>query len=149
MTVKALKMYTSIIPSNIANIGDTVNDIIYYLQTNIKQIDESELFEFKVILNELIINAIKHGNKEQCNKYVKIAAGITKDNSTFFIIEDEGEGYDCKCFDSKSSDITDFFSLCDAKETGRGILIVSNLCDRLRFNFRGNKVVVYKKICKT
>ena len=99
------------------------------------------MFEIKVILNELLQNAIRHGNKEDSSKEVKIRAGI--DNSfVYFIIEDEGKGFDINCNGQSES----FMDICDLKENGRGILIVKNLCDRVKYNSKGNKIVVLKMI---
>ena len=61
------------------------------------KLDDCVKFELKVILNELILNAIKHGNKNEFSKKVKISVSISKSGYVFFLIEDEGEGYDYKC----------------------------------------------------
>ena len=86
-------------------------------------------------------NAIKHGNKEDNKKQVKIRVGVCE-SIVYFIIEDEGEGFANKCPVQQDS-ISD---LCDLKENGRGLTIVNNLCDKVKYNIRGNKVVVLKKL---
>jgi len=109
-------------------------------------LNECDLFEVKVILNELILNAIKHGNKEDDKKFIKICAGLKNQRDLFIVIEDSGEGYDYNdvlaipvCTGSEQE-------ICDLKETGRGLLIVKNLCDKIKFNKKGNKVIVVKSI---
>src|SRR5437763_15229667 len=52
--------------------------------------DESNLF---VALDEAFVNAIKHGNKFDASKNIRIAADVSKDEARF-TIEDEGEGFD-------------------------------------------------------
>jgi len=93
------------------------------------------------------LNAIKHGNNEDSSKYVSVTAGLTRDGSAYILIEDEGEGCNCK-FVVDSNHIGQDVDLCDMKETGRGLKIVGCICERMKFNSKGNKVVVLKKLCK-
>ena len=141
-----MEIYNLVIGSNFSNICGAVNKIIDYLLVHYGKIDECSIFEIKVILNELISNGIKHGNMENSHKSVKIGTGITNGGYAFFLVEDEGEGYDYKNLFQKKCSPEDIFNLEDVKETGRGIMIVKNLCDRIRFNRKGNKVIVLKKL---
>ena len=72
--------------------------------------------------------------------------GITENGYAFFIIEDEGEGFDFKSFIEKDFEIEDTVDIKHLKESGRGVLIVKKLCDKLKFNEKGNKAVVLKKL---
>lgn len=119
-----------------------------YFQSHLDEMDECQLFELKVILNELIINAVRHGNQEEGSKQVKVSAGITEDKCAFLIVEDQGEGHAHKCMPDTSLFTDIDIDACNLKESGRGILIVSSLCDRVRYNHKGNKVIVYKKLCR-
>lgn len=148
--MKTCKLYNATVPSDINNVCHIVMDIIMYFQEYLGALQEDCIFEFKVILNELIINAMRHGNKGVESKQVHIAAGISEKGYVFIIIEDQGEGYDYRrllhkqcCF----SDVLDT-DVCDMKETGRGIMIVKSLCDCIKYNKKGNKVVVLKKVSK-
>lgn len=146
-----MKTYNCVIASDFNNICCTINDIINYLQEFYGHLDEGNLFEIKVILNELIMNAVKHGNREDSNKHVKIVSSVTKDGYAFFYIEDEGHGYNYNDVLVKNCPLQDcdgFFDICGVKETGRGMLIVKNLCDKVKFNEKGNKIVVMKKLVR-
>lgn len=146
--VKTLNSFSTKVPSDISVVCETVHDIICYVRKYYGDLAEENLFEIKVIINELILNAIKHGNKLDCSKFVKIKAGITRDDYMFLLIEDEGKGHSCKCIPESKQSIIDINDVCNMKETGRGILIVKSLCDRLKFNEKGNKVVILKKLIK-
>jgi serine/threonine-protein kinase RsbW len=98
------------------------------------------------VLNEVISNAIRHGNKNDVSKHVKLTVGTTENGYAFFIVEDEGEGFYCGEKQFCCTGIVNAEDLSDVKESGRGILIVNNLCDRVKFNNKGNKVVLLKKI---
>ena len=140
--MKLLK-YKNEIPSEINKICELISNILTFIEEAKGQLDNCVKFELKVILNELILNAIKHGNNSNPLKKVKVSIRIIKTEYIFLLIEDEGEGYD---YTSKCNK-ADFSENCfDMKETGRGILIVSNLCEKIKFNKKGNKVIALKKL---
>jgi len=134
------------IPSDVNSVCDTTGSIISYLQNSYGIYNEDFLFDLRVILNELILNAIKHGNGEEINKKVQIVAGIFKDVYVLISVKDEGKGYDCKCLLERNKKVKEIVDLCDMKETGRGLLIVESLCDEMRFNKIGNRITILKRI---
>lgn len=144
-----MKTYTLYLSSDFNKVYGSVEDILTFLDLNLGCVEENNIFELKVILNELILNAIKHGNKCELSKYVKIRTAVLDHGHVVFIIQDEGTGHDYKkaintanvcCAEDYLAD------LCDVKETGRGLLIVRNLCDGMKFNKKGNKVIVLKRL---
>ena len=140
--MKVSKLCDLRINSRLCNICDFVNNIVELILKSHGPLREDVIFEIKVILNELLQNAIKHGNKEDSSKQVKVRIGV--DNSfVYFIVEDEGEGFDVKFCSHKHKEI---MNICDMEENGRGMLIVENLCDKVRYNTKGNKIVVLKNL---
>jgi serine/threonine-protein kinase RsbW len=125
-----------------------VEDIIDYLQSFYGKLDKDNLFEIRVILNELLINAIKHGNMENCQKCVKINACIDEKGFAQFTFEDEGEGYKHNCLRKENQDFNETEMNCNLKETGRGMLIVNSLSDMVEINDSGNKIIILKKLIK-
>ncbi|MCR4435195.1 MAG: ATP-binding protein [Clostridiales bacterium] len=144
-----MKLFSCTISSDLSNIRGIVQNVLDFLETSFGEIEESNIFEIKVILNELILNAIKHGNHCESCKCVKITAGLTEDACVFFIVEDEGAGYDYTgILENSRAGAQDFGDLCNIKETGRGLLIIKSLCDKIKFNQKGNKVIVLKRLQK-
>jgi serine/threonine-protein kinase RsbW len=111
-------------------------------------IEECTLFELKVILNELILNAIKHGNKNDCSKHVKILVGLTKNDNAVVLVEDSGKGFDHNYMLNKIENGCEMGDICNMKETGRGILIVKKLSNGMKYNYKGNRVIVSKKLSR-
>jgi serine/threonine-protein kinase RsbW len=141
-----LLKYKKEIPSDVNSMCELISGILTYVDDTYGKINDCVRFELKVILNELILNAIKHGNRNELSKKVKISVSILKSGYVLFLIEDEGEGYDYNC-KLKKNVIVEIEEDCyDLKETGRGIHIVSNLCDKIKYNRKGNKVIALKKI---
>lgn len=144
--MKIVNTYNRVIPSRIDNIGVVVKDMISNLKSNVSPIMDCTLFELTVILNEILLNAIKHGNKEDENKKVKISSVITEDGFACFIVEDEGCGYDYNYTCNNYFDCSGIEDVFDVMESGRGIFIVKNLCDSIKVNNKGNKIVILKKL---
>lgn len=81
--------------------------------------DEDLLFDLRLVLNELLINAFEHGNKSDLDKFMHLCL-VIDDIELKLRIKDEGEGlclegydYDCKKLNNH----------------GRGLLIVEELTD--------------------
>jgi serine/threonine-protein kinase RsbW len=97
--------------------------------------DESNLF---VALDEAFVNAVKHGNKFDTSKNIRIAADVSKEEARF-TIEDEGEGFDV----NNIPDPLDPQNLF--KPSGRGVLFIYNIMDEVKYNERGNRLTMVKK----
>lgn len=140
LSVEALNFEIS---SDINSISSTVSGVMQYLDASSFNINECLIFDIRVILNELLINSIFHGNKKDLDKKIIIRVGVSKKGYFFIFVEDEGKGYDFKRFLNRE---TPHQELTEMKEYGRGVMIIENLCDRIKFNRKGNKVIVLKKI---
>lgn len=91
-------------------------------------------------LNEVVINAIVHGNKLDENKKVYINLEIIDNKELQFTILDEGEGFDYNNLpDPTAPDNLENLS-------GRGIFIIKHLADRCIFNMKGNQIELHFKI---
>ena len=124
------------IPSMIA----LMHSVMDYLVKRVEKIgvvnpERSNLF---VALDEAFVNAVKHGNKFNAEKRVRVIAEITPKEARF-TIEDEGEGFDV----SSIPDPTDTENLF--KASGRGVMFMYNIMDEVIFNDRGNRITMVKK----
>jgi len=88
-------------------------------------------------MNEVLINAIKHGNNgdETCFVEIRILADDIKLQIT---ICDEGNGFDV----SKVPDPRHAPNLL--KEGGRGLLLIKYYMDEVKFNEYGNEITIIK-----
>ena len=149
-------IYTFVLDVNtdVTRITYAVETILNFIQ-QYAELTEEKIFETKVIFNELLSNAIIHGNKKDKTKRVFVKVGICNNQHIYAIIEDQGEGIEdsynndmiCNSIrDHKGEDdIIDVFSL---SESGRGLAIASSLCENMKRNRKGNKIVVLKNIKK-
>ena len=84
--------------------------------------NSSILFNTKLVLDELMSNAIKHGNKNQLHRRVHLNVEI-HNKSLVIQVADEGNGLSDLSFPNKA------FTSMD--EFGRGLMIVNALVDEL------------------
>jgi len=113
------------VQSDINIVKNVVEDILLDIQDCLT---ESNFFNTKLILNELIINGVKHGNLEDINKILII--DVLVDNSCLVIkVSDEGKGIKCN-----HKPLGEY----DYCEHGRGLMLVEGLADKVDVN--GNTV---------
>lgn len=97
--------------------------------------EQSNLF---VALDEAFVNAVKHGNKFDASKNIRIAAEVSKQEARF-TVEDEGEGFDF----NNIPDPLDPENLF--KPSGRGVLFIYNIMDEVEYSKRGNRLTMVKR----
>ncbi|MCW8965990.1 MAG: ATP-binding protein, partial [Candidatus Pacearchaeota archaeon] len=93
--------------------------------------------KMKIVLTELLVNAVIHGNKRDYSKRVVIGHVIRREQVVVSIM-DEGEGFD----PSKVPDPTLPENL--ERPCGRGIYIVRHYVESVSYNDIGNRVTVIK-----
>ena len=97
--------------------------------------ERSNLF---IALDEAFVNAVKHGNKNDPRKLVRIAAELSPREASF-TVEDEGEGFN----------VQEIPDPCDPanlfKSSGRGVLLIYNIMDEVEYNAQGNRVKMVKR----
>src|SRR5918912_230063 len=97
--------------------------------------ERSNLF---VALDEAFVNAVRHGNRNDPRKLVRITAELSSKEARF-TVEDEGEGFDVQ----EIPDPRDPSNLF--KTSGRGVLLIYNIMDEVEYNERGNRLTMVKR----
>jgi len=90
-------------------------------------------FKLRVALSEALANAIVYGNRMDPRKQVDVRVDVTAESVSVHVC-DAGEGFDT----SRIPDPT----IPDAVERpdGRGLYLIHQLVDEVRFNDRGNSI---------
>jgi anti-sigma regulatory factor (Ser/Thr protein kinase)/ActR/RegA family two-component response regulator len=117
-----------------------MNGVLQYLIERVARLgvikpDRSNLY---VALDEAFVNAVKHGNKFDPSKLVRITAELSAKECRF-TVEDEGEGFS----------VQEIPDPCDPenlfKSSGRGVLLIYNIMDEVKYNERGNRLTMVKR----
>ncbi len=124
------------LPSDLA----LMNSVLEYLldrvdKLGLVQVEQSNLF---VALDEAFVNAVKHGNRNDPGKLLRVTAELSA-REAIFTIEDEGDGFDVR----EIPDPTDPANLF--KSSGRGVLLIYNIMDEVEYSQRGNKLRMVKR----
>ena len=98
---------------------------------------EHDCFCVRLALEEGIINAIKHGNKFDAAKSVKIVATVS-DTEANFLIEDEGTGFRPEEVPDPTADEN------LEKPSGRGLMLMRSFMSAVDYNQRGNRLTMSK-----
>jgi serine/threonine-protein kinase RsbW len=124
------------IPSDVTYL----DEVLSYLNRRMVELGIIEPGDTSVLiaLDEAIANAIKHGNKSDPRKAVRITAELSADGARF-TVKDEGVGF----AHQSVPDPTDPSRLLEP--SGRGLFLMSHMMDEIRFNDRGNEVSMFKR----
>jgi serine/threonine-protein kinase RsbW len=117
-----------------------MNGVLQYLMERVAKLglikpERSNLF---VALDEAFVNAVKHGNRNDPRKLVRITAELSSKEARF-TVEDEGEGFNVQ----EIPDPRDPANLF--KTSGRGVLLIYNIMDEVQYNERGNRLTMIKR----
>ncbi len=124
------------LPSDLA----LMNGVLQYLLERVAKLgliqpERSNLF---IALDEAFVNAVKHGNKNDHTKLVRVTAELSPKEACF-TIEDEGKGFNVQDIPDPRDPANLF------KTSGRGVLLIYNIMDEVEYNAQGNRVKMVKR----
>jgi serine/threonine-protein kinase RsbW len=124
------------LPSDLA----LMNAVLEYLLDRVAklgmiQVEQSNLF---VALDEAFVNAVKHGNRNDPGKLLRVTAELSA-REAIFTVEDEGDGFDVR----EIPDPRDPANLF--KSSGRGVLLIYNIMDEVEYSEHGTRLKMVKK----
>lgn len=100
---------------------------------------EHDVFGIHLAVEEALVNAIKHGNQSDSEKFVDVELRISS-GKFHMRITDEGDGFD----PSEVPDPTLEENL--EVPSGRGLMLMRTFMSRIEFNDRGNSVLLFKDL---
>ena len=114
----------------------TVEDVIAH-QAEESGFDEDAVFALRLGLEEALVNAIRHGNKGDRDKKVKIRYLVTQQQVDIYIT-DQGNGFD----PGEIPDPTSRENL--ERPNGRGILLMRAYMNLVEYDNKGSTVHITK-----
>jgi serine/threonine-protein kinase RsbW len=127
------------LPSDLKIIPETTPGIIKKIKS--KDISDDDLFDIRLALEEALVNAIKHGNKQDPYRNVFLKVIVTSGKVTMQI-KDEGKGFDYKKLASPLG------SKNLKKPCGRGVFLIKELMDKVEFFDGGSGIKMVKSFRK-
>ncbi|MBK9109884.1 MAG: ATP-binding protein [Saprospiraceae bacterium] len=118
------------VPANICQVEEYLHTIF-----NEYHLDKSLYPNILVSITEAVNNAILHGNKSDCNKFVSLKMTRMKKHICFKI-SDEGQGFDPASIPDPT--LPENIHQCG----GRGVFLMQRLSDRVIFSDNGRTVEI-------
>jgi serine/threonine-protein kinase RsbW len=95
--------------------------------------------EIDLAVREALANAIKHGCKNDRSKHVQCTVGCDEQHGMLIVVRDSGEGFDPADVPSPLMGENLF------RHHGRGIYLISQLMDEVRFERGGTEIHMRKR----
>ena len=125
-----------VIPSELSAGKQVLDDILRRLHES--EWDEDDIFGVHLSLEEALVNAIKHGNRLDVAKQVRIDCELSS-YGLRIEIADQGPGFDpCSVPDCTEDENLD----CPS---GRGIMLMRTFMSSVEYNDAGNRVTMRKE----
>lgn len=118
---------------------DNCAAIIELLLSNLERAEwqNKDVFGIHMAMEEAVMNAIRHGNQCSPDKDVHVIIKLSE-NEFYAQITDQGCGFD----PDELPDPTDDDNL--EKTCGRGVMLIRNFVDEVKYNEKGNSVELFK-----
>ena len=120
------------VPSDVGRVGETVDRVARHALANHAD-PQIVLFNLRVALGEALVNAILHGNHGDPTKQVAVRV-VCGQQAIEMEVRDEGDGFDPDAVPDPTTPER------RTRPGGRGIFLVRQLVDEVRFNAKGNAI---------
>jgi serine/threonine-protein kinase RsbW len=130
-----IQEWEEIIPSDTAA-GQSVQERIVQLLEELSY-DERDVFGVRLAIEEALVNAIKHGNRMDPTKTVRITCQVARDRVRIEI-EDQGEGFQPEEVPDPTADEN------LERPCGRGIMLMRAFMSSIAYNESGTCVILEK-----
>jgi serine/threonine-protein kinase RsbW len=124
-----------VVESKSSAVVDVCKQILSKLETY--NFGKDDIFAVHLTLEEAFLNAVKHGNKMDPTKKVKVDYSVDSDKVEISIT-DEGEGFEPDAVEDPR------FGSGLFEPGGRGLLLMNSYMDTVKYNERGNSVYMVR-----
>lgn len=125
------------LPSRLESVQEAARELAAYLAP--LKLDEQIQFDLRLALSEAVANAIRYGNKLQPHQPVRLGFALSG-GAVRIQVRDVGPGFDYR----RLPDPTAPENLL--KGSGRGVFLIHQFMDDVRFNARGNEITMVKHV---
>lgn len=124
-----------VVKSKSSAVVDVCEQILSRLEEH--KFDEDDIFAVHLTLEEAFLNAVKHGNKMDPTKKIKVDYAIDSDKVEISVT-DEGSGFEPEAV------VDPRFGAGLYEPGGRGMLLMNSYMDVVRYNEQGNSVFMVR-----
>jgi len=122
-------------PSDMGTAHNLIGEVMKMVRAD--RWGDKDLFAIELVLEEILTNAVKHGNGSDPSKNVRFDCKLSR-NKLYVRVEDEGKGFDIGAV-ADPRDPANQMAV-----SGRGILLVKHFTTSATWSARGNVVEIEK-----
>jgi anti-sigma regulatory factor (Ser/Thr protein kinase) len=130
-----------VVPADPSAIGKVTDGVIHVLR-DATDVDDTSEMAIELALQEALANAVRHGCKGDSAKQVQCCVSCDAQGEVLIVVRDPGEGFDVAAVPNP----LDPQNLL--KGSGRGVYLINQLMDEVRFHDRGREVHMRKAVRK-
>ncbi|MCG8619306.1 MAG: ATP-binding protein [Desulfobacterales bacterium] len=123
--------------STMDHIDDVCASVTLFLESR-GEVFSPHIFSVNLVLREGLTNAVRHGNRNDPDKLVRMELDIDRDNAIRVSVADQGDGFDWQHVKNEA--------LPEEADHGRGMPIMETYFTRYRYNQKGNVLYLEKLI---
>jgi len=124
------------LPAEVSEIGPVAQRIMAIVSS--MDCGSGNEFEIETALREALANAVVHGCKNDPGKKIQVAVGCDESRGMLIIVRDPGSGFDPCAIPSPTKGQNLF------RAHGRGIYLINELMDEVRFEKGGTEIWMRK-----
>jgi anti-sigma regulatory factor (Ser/Thr protein kinase) len=133
--------FNMVIPADPRAIPTVTDGVMQVLQD--KKWPEARIMEVELALQEALANAIRHGCKGDPTRSVQCVVNCDDDDEVVVIVRDPGTGFDAKAVPDP------LVGENVLKSSGRGIFLINQLMDEVKFKDGGRELQMRKRSAPT
>ena len=123
--------------SDLTVVQKTSEQVLSFLKP--LSLTDAILFDIRLCLEEALINAMKYGNALRKDLEVDLEVEGSTDEVRI-TVQDQGPGFDVKKLEDCTAEKNLF------RNHGRGVYLMHQLMDEVRYNEKGNKLLMIKSL---
>jgi len=135
-----MRLFKKIFYSDLIEAKRTTIEAIGFLRESFPLLHEDQAADLRLIFNELLMNAVVHGNRSDVNKKVSIEIEIDG-GRIHSRVTDEGPGFDYRKTVTEWNADDNLFD-----DHGRGVRLAYHMTDMFKFSEKGNVIEFYKRL---
>ena len=123
--------------STMDHIDDVCASVTLFLESR-GEVFTPHIFAVNLVLREGLTNAVRHGNRNDPDKTVRMELDVVTDRAIRICVTDQGDGFDWEHVKNAP--------LSDEADHGRGMPIMKTYFSHCRYNQKGNVLYLEKRI---
>ena len=130
-----------VVPADPSAIGKVTDGVVRVLR-DAAHVDDTNDMAIELALQEALANAVRHGCKGDASKQVQCCVSCDDTGEVLIVVRDPGDGFEPEAVPNP----LDRENIL--KGSGRGVFLINQLMDEVRFHDRGREIHMRKALRK-